>query len=299
MRIAVVFSAESRTFNTKTAVYWLKWKNLVETISEDRIEIVFYGHTWDHCPEEDIPNTKILPLKYIWVESENIISDWVCGLYSERVYRTSPTANVVDSYLGKIDPSNDASKIKYIDETLFHSRRHWGQHVGAFLSFSKIPKEEYDNIDGFIKVRWDSIPVYAYGIKDFDNNDPSACEFKNSVLVMENYFKFNQCTYSSDITKIVLIQYQNRYVNNVMPNDVIIYLTKSAMNKFINNVTAEEFLNATIGKFNSHGMAGHTMWEAVMASKNINYRAIDDRNNLFKAKIIRPDNYSPKIYNYY
>ena len=84
-----------------------------------------------------------------------------------------------------------------------------------------------------------------------------------------------------------------------MPNDVIIYLTKSAMNKFINNVTAEEFLNATIGKFNSHGMAGHTMWEAVMASKNINYRAIDDRNNLFKAKIIRPDNYSPKIYNYY
>lgn len=281
-KIAVVFSAESRTFNSITAERWLLWKNKIE--EEHDIEFTFYGHTWDHCPVEDIPDTKILPLKHIWIDSENIISDWVCESYRRRVYHSHN-----DTYIGKIDPNDDVTKIKFIDETLFHSRRHWGQHVSGFLSFKNIPYDQFSQFDGFIKARWDAAPINYKNV--------SSDEVKNLLW----FFKQKEAIFGSNITGTSISSKPFFHPEIVVtPNDVTFFMTKQAATNFSMG-SIKNFLD-TIEHFNSNYTstgAGHTLWSMIFSYRNVRYVPNTDTNPMFRFKLIRPPNYKPNEYKYF
>lgn len=279
MRIAVVFSGEPRTFNTKTAEYWLRWKEAIESVSN--IELCFYGHTWDHCTEEEAPNTNILPLKNIWIESESIISDWICKDFSNRHFK-----NQEDKIDIEIDPKDNKTKIEFIDNALLHSLVKWGQFVSTWISFSKIPKEEYQNFDGFIRARWDCYIPLA----ENSNN------IINKINAMRRFFEGyrNQKIYASDIVPAAKrVNIFNIRALCIVPNDVMYYISKSGMDALIDNTSVEDFMSQTILKLNSEGMskASHTFFTGMMSIKKLDLHIVENDTNLdlFKAKIARAD----------
>lgn len=289
MKIAVVFSAESRTFNSNSAAEWLSWKNKIEENYD--IEFTFYGHTWDHCPDHEIPNSEILPLSDVWIDSENIISDWICESYMPRVYFSR-----TDTYIGKIDPNNDATKIKFIDEMLFHSRRHWGQHVSGFLSFKNIPENQRNQFDGFIKARWDSAPILIDSRLDSTVND---IIFDLKVKNLIDFFNSTGANFGSNVSGTGISEKPGFSPQiDITPNDVVFFMTTQAVRNFTSSRDVVSFMNK-IEELNSHGLTAHSLWATIFSYHQICYKPDNDVNPMPRFKIVRPPNYQPKEYKYF
>jgi hypothetical protein len=286
MRIAVVFSGEARTFNTHTAEYWVRWKEAVE--SESDIELCFYGHTWDHCPEEEIPNTNILPLKNIWIESKSIITDWICKDFSSRHYK-----NYKDKRYGEIDPNDDKTKIEFIDDVLSYSVSRWGQFISTWCSFSRIPKEEYQNFDGFIKVRWD---CYIRPEENANHKLISKHMIKKTNAMRQFFIEHrNRKAYATSIhPNPKRLEITMARVVTVMPNDIMYYITKSGMDAFIDNASVEDFMRQTILTLNleAPSTASHTFFTGMMSIKKLDLYIMENDTilDLFRAKISRKGN---------